>query len=262
MRESLQKSRTNSGRAFSQCLVDGDEAALARSRRIRRRSLLAALALQGALLAALVLVPLFATGSRLVYLRMTPLPPYRGSPRANPEAGRGKAGRRPAQDRAVRPGTPIYEPPRIPDAVATGDKANSNEPRVGGPGTKLPGVPGGTDGLPVGPRWTPELPPGPNLPHRPRAEVSEGVQQALLVHRVEPVYPLLARQIHLEGTVQLHAIIGRDGTVRSLEVLSGHPILARAAREAVSQWRYRPTLLSGQPVDVETHITVIFQLQR
>ena len=57
-------------------------------------------------------------------------------------------------------------------------------------------------------------------------------------------------------------IIRRDGTVRSLEVLTGHPILARAAREAVSEWRYRPTLLSGQPVEVETHITVIFQLQR
>ncbi len=264
MRESLQESRTSPGWAFSQCLVEGDEAAMTRSRRIRRRSLLAALALQSALLAALVLVPLFATGSRLVHFQMTPLPPYRGSPRANPEARQGKAGPRPAQDRPVRPDTRIYEPPRIPDTVATGDKANPNEPWVGGigHGTEPPGVPGGTEVVPVDRRWTPELSPAPKPPQGPRAVVSEGVQQALLVHRVEPVYPLLARQIHLEGTVQLHAIIGRDGTVRSLEVLNGHPILARAAREAVSEWRYRPTLLSGQPVEVETHITVIFQLRR
>jgi protein TonB len=102
----------------------------------------------------------------------------------------------------------------------------------------------------------------PKSPEKSQPLVSEGVQEALLMHRVEPIYPILAKQIHLQGTVQLHAVIGRDGAVRSLEVVSGHPILAQAAREAVSQWRYRPTLLSGEPVDVETYVTVIFQLQR
>ncbi len=94
-----------------------------------------------------------------------------------------------------------------------------------------------------------------------RLKRSEGVQQALLIHRVDPEYPAIARQAHLHGTVQLRAIIARDGTVRSIEVLSGHPILAKAAREAVSQWRYRPTRLNGEPVEVETYVTVIFQLQ-
>jgi protein TonB len=86
------------------------------------------------------------------------------------------------------------------------------------------------------------------------------VEQALLVYRVEPRYPALARQMHLEGTVRLHAVIGIDGAVRELEVESGHPLLARAARDAVLQWRYRPTRLNGEPVEVETTITVIFEL--
>jgi protein TonB len=87
------------------------------------------------------------------------------------------------------------------------------------------------------------------------------VKEALLIHRVEPHYPALARQMRLEGTVRLHAIIGIDGAVRELEVESGHPLLARAAREAVLQWRYRPTRLNGEPVEVETTIEVIFELE-
>jgi protein TonB len=89
---------------------------------------------------------------------------------------------------------------------------------------------------------------------------SEGVQAGLLIHRVEPDYPALARQTHLQGTVQLHAVIARNGSIESLEALSGHPLLVKAALDAVRQWRYRPTLLSGEPVEVETYITVHFVL--
>ncbi len=81
-----------------------------------------------------------------------------------------------------------------------------------------------------------------------------------LLHRVDPHYPKLAADLHLSGTVRLQATIGRDGSVRDLEILSGEPILARAAVEAVGQWRYRPTLLNGAPVEVETYITVKFAL--
>jgi protein TonB len=66
--------------------------------------------------------------------------------------------------------------------------------------------------------------------------------------------------MHLEGTVVLRAVIGRDGMVRSVEVVTGHPMLAKAAREAVLEWRYQPTLLNGEPVEVETAITVHFVL--
>ncbi len=264
MRENIAESQSTSGSLLRQCLVEGDEAAVARSQRMRRRSLLISLALQAALLAALVLLPLLATGSRLVYLRMTPVPPYPVSPHGNPDAPGGTA--RPPKAHPVHPNTPIYPPPRVPGPVSTADRG-SNDSRLSdvGPETGPPGIPGGTQVGPVDPRWTsrmPAAPPAVGPQAKPRPVVSEGVQQAMLAHRVDPVYPEFARRIHLEGTVQLHAVIGRDGAVRSLEVLRGHPILAQAAREAVSQWRYRPTLLNGEPVEVETYVTVIFQLQR
>ena len=86
--------------------------------------------------------------------------------------------------------------------------------------------------------------------------------QAQLISRIEPRYPPLAIQTKTEGTVYLHAIISRDGRITSLDVISGHPLLVQAALEAVRQWRYRPTMLNGEPVEVETSITVIFKLQR
>lgn len=86
--------------------------------------------------------------------------------------------------------------------------------------------------------------------------------QGQLVRQVQPRYPEIARTIHLSGTVRLEAIIGIDGTVRSLNLLNGNPILARAAVDAVRQWRYRPTLLNGAPVEVETYITVNFVLSQ
>jgi periplasmic protein TonB len=86
------------------------------------------------------------------------------------------------------------------------------------------------------------------------------IQAAQLISRVQPVYPVLARQSGIQGVVVLHAIIARDGGVNELQVISGHPLLVKAALDAVSQWRYQPTLLNGQPVEVETTITVSFVL--
>jgi protein TonB len=85
--------------------------------------------------------------------------------------------------------------------------------------------------------------------------------QAALIYRVEPVYPVIAKQIHLGGAVHLRAIIKADGSVGELTLLDGNPILGIAAETAVRQWRYKPTLLSGQPVEVETIITVNFVLE-
>jgi protein TonB len=91
-------------------------------------------------------------------------------------------------------------------------------------------------------------------------KVSEGVMAAALITQVQPSYPSAARMMHLSGEVILHATIGKDGSVRELQVLSGNPILVQAAVSAVREWRYRPTLLNGEPVDVETTITVKFVL--
>ncbi|MEW5978069.1 MAG: energy transducer TonB [Acidobacteriota bacterium] len=88
------------------------------------------------------------------------------------------------------------------------------------------------------------------------------VRPADLIRHVKPTYPLLAREARIEGRVILEAIIGKDGQVTEVKLLSGHPLLVGAAIEAVRLWRYRPTLLNGQPVEVLTQITVNFTLSR
>jgi len=88
------------------------------------------------------------------------------------------------------------------------------------------------------------------------------IDPALLIHRVEPEYPPLAKQLHREGRVQLHAIIGTDGTIQSLQIVSGDPFFLISARDAVQQWRYRPTILNGQPVEIDTYITVVYTMRQ
>jgi protein TonB len=95
-----------------------------------------------------------------------------------------------------------------------------------------------------------------------RRKTSELQQMAQLIRRVEPVYPPLARQIQREGKVELHAIISPSGTIESLEVISGDPLFIQSALSAVREWRYRPTILSGHPIEIDTHITVIYTLSR
>jgi len=92
--------------------------------------------------------------------------------------------------------------------------------------------------------------------------VSEGVQEAKILKRVMPVYPPLARSARISGVVRLVGIIARDGTIRNLQLVSGHPLLAPAAIQAVQQWVYRPTLLSGEPVEVIAPIDVVFTLSQ
>ncbi|HZR56949.1 MAG TPA: energy transducer TonB [Terriglobales bacterium] len=92
--------------------------------------------------------------------------------------------------------------------------------------------------------------------HPPMSHMMEGN----LVHRVEPVYPALARQTRIQGAVLLRAMISKNGEIENLQLLSGHPMLAPAAIEAVRQWRYRPYFLNGDPVEVETQVTVKFTL--
>lgn len=91
--------------------------------------------------------------------------------------------------------------------------------------------------------------------------VSQGVAQGLLIKRVQPVYPPQARSTHLEGAVGLLATISKDGSVTDLKQLSGDALLGRAAMDAVKQWKYRPYLLDGQPVEIQTQITVNFKAQ-
>jgi protein TonB len=90
--------------------------------------------------------------------------------------------------------------------------------------------------------------------------VSRGVSEGLLIHQVKPTYPHLAVITHVQGEVILQAVIGKDGTIQNLRVVSGHPMLIKAAVDAVQQWRYRPYLLNGEPVEVETQVRVNFTI--
>jgi protein TonB len=87
------------------------------------------------------------------------------------------------------------------------------------------------------------------------------VQAANLIYQVKPVYPPIAITTRTQGVVVLEAVIGKDGSVDQLRVISGHPLLTRAALEAVQEWKYRPTMLGGEPVEVSTTVTVTFTLQ-
>ena len=126
-------------------------------------------------------------------------------------------------------------------------------PPTNGAFTDIPG-----QGIIAGNAPTVPSPPKPTGPTR----IQQGgiVTEASILSQTRPVYPTLARQAHIQGSVVLHAIIGKDGRVAQLEVMSGHPLLVQAALDAVKQWLYKPTLLNGDPVEVDTTITVTFTL--
>jgi periplasmic protein TonB len=122
------------------------------------------------------------------------------------------------------------------------------------------GVPGGQMGGVIGGiiSSTPVAVPKVAAPQRVR--VSSGVVTGLKIRDVKPMYPPLARQARIQGTVVLQALISKTGDIENLQLISGHPMLAPAAIEAVKQWKYKPYLLNGEPVEVETQVQVNFTL--
>jgi protein TonB len=162
-------------------------------------------------------------------------------------------------------------PKSIPKQIAMIKEDELPDPGAAGVVGGVPGgVPGGTPGGVIGgiigaaPVAPPPPPPKvevqkPVTPQRIR--VGGNVQAAKIVNQPKPVYPPLAKQARIQGTVRFTAIIGRDGTIQNLQLISGHPLLVPSAQEAVKQWRYQPTLLNGEPVEVITQIDVNFTLQ-
>jgi len=251
---------------LSGCLVESDPATIARARQAKRHALLVAILLQVLLVGLLVLAPLLGAVEKLpqTVRIFTPTPPYRGVPRPSETTRnpRPPAGRAPL----LRNEQPIYQPRSIPADVADIKDppdviAASAEP-VGR--NSILGDPNGTIDLDAPGERRGAVPKAPETPAKPKGpvHVSEPVQLARLVRRVEPVYPRMLITNRIEGKVELRAVIAKDGTIQSLEVLSGNPLFVRAAREAIEQWRYQPTMLNGEPVEVETIITVVFTLRR
>lgn len=249
---------------LSHCLMESDAETTRLARRTRRRSMLLSTLIEAALLVAAVVIPLFASQALPRVFNQTPIPAPRGvTPLETRPPGPSKS--------TSAPGRPsrwsgIVPPIRVPTSIAPADRPSSasSEPPEG---TGLPvGVPGGDPNIPSGlfdpTRSAP--PPAPLRPtETPRAPRRISiVNHARLIHRVEPVYPALARQTRTEGKVEVRAVIAIDGSMKYVEVLSSHPFFVEATKQAVMQWRYHPTTLNREPVEVETRITVIFTMGR
>ena len=219
-----------------------------------------------ALVGALVLFPLIHTQAlSLAQLKtqwiIVPSPP---PPPPAPAAAKSAGVKRP---QPTRPGV-LLIPERIPTTV--GQFIDEPEPlEVPGvvcPECVLGSVPDGTKGgILTSPFWTAQTsPPPPVAPVKPRMpiqiRVGGQVEAARAISRPMPDYPPLARMARVQGTVRLEAVISTDGRIQNLRVLAGHPLLVNAALEAVARWRYQPTLLNGEPVEVVTQIDVNFAL--
>ena len=246
---------------FADSLLDSGQQEKTR----RRFAAVLSFTFQCLLIGALLIVPLMFTEELprqqlLTFLEAPPPPP------PPPPA--------PAVARVVRQiqsdlltGGQLRTPSRIPEKVQMIREEEAPPPLpmggvVGGvpggiPGGQLGGVIGGilsqTSSLAALPKLAIPAPPK-------RIRISQGVTKGLLIQKIEPKYPPLALGARIAGQVLLRAIIGKDGDIKELDLLSGHPMLAPAAIAAVRQWRYRPFLLNGEPIEVETTVTVTFQI--
>ncbi len=218
--------------------------------------------IQVAAVCILILIPLIYTEALPKQQLMTflvappPPPPPPPPPAATPVV------------RAVRAVSEMTDgqlrtPTKIPEKIAMIKEEEAPPPSMGTGGV-VGGVPGGVPGGQIGGviggivSSTPVAVPKVATPTRVR--VSGGVQEGLLVHKIQPTYPPLARTARIQGQVVLQAVISKAGTIENLHLVTGQPMLVQAAMDAVKQWRYRPYVLNGEPVEVETTITVNFTL--
>jgi protein TonB len=217
--------------------------------------------LQAILLGILILIPLIYTEALPKQQLMTFLvaPPPPPPPPPPPAAQQIKVVKQIISE--INNGQ-LRTPTKIPEKVQMIKEEEA--PPAAGIGGVVGGVPGGIPGGQMGGviggiiSSTPVAVPKVATPQRVR--VSQGVSQGLLIHQVKPAYPPLARQARIQGAVVLQAVIAKDGTIQGLRVVSGHPMLTGSAVEAVKQWRYKPYFLNGEPVEVETVVTVNFTL--
>ncbi len=228
---------------------------------------LASFMLQCLLVGVLLLLPLYFTqelpAAQLLTFLVAPPPP----PPPPPPAAQQSARIMKQIQSDLLSGGELRTPTRIPQKVQMIKEEEAPPPMPGGDGV-VGGVPGGIPGGQLGGviggivsstsnlAYVPKL--QPVMPQRIR--ISQGVTNGLLIHKVEPSYPTLAKAARIQGDVVLKAIIDKEGNIQDLQLVSGHPMLVPAAIDAVKQWHYRPYLLNGQPVEVETTITVIFTL--
>jgi protein TonB len=251
--EEIKKSAGQIG-TLDSCLIEGDSEQKARERKTKRRALVISIALQSLAILALVLVPLLGHTEKISLSTVTPMPPYYHHP-VRPVVEHTTV-RQPIR-------TGFYQPTTISHVIVTHDPSiNNNPPPPGIIDMGEVNRPGDVTGLIPVEGTGPAQPDDPNRNQKKRLVRGGDVQQAMLIRRVEPSYPPLMRSIRRSGKVEIRAIISVDGTIESLQVISGDPGFHQSALQAVGQWRYRPTILNGQPVEVETIVTVVYTLNQ
>ena len=244
---------------LERCLIDGDASTQARDRFRRGEALGISLFIESAALALLVVAPLLTSVAQPHINSKLNMPVAFGGSRTPAQP--------PRQPSTIRKSEKFHVPtftfalaPTLPRPAAREEENAESANSAAGP----LGNPYSSDGVPIfaQPVNAPvQLPAEIKKPEEKRVlRVSEPMQQAQLIERIVPRYPALARQTRKEGTVLLHAIINVEGRITRLEVVSGSPLFVQDAMDAVRQWRYRPTYLNGEPVEVETSITVIFRM--
>jgi len=235
--------------SLSVCLVDGNAEQNARERKIKRRALILSVSVQTIGLTALAIAPMLAKPAELAMRTIPPVPIYTSRP-THPHT---------VHSRAPRPNPgwcltcPINSKPQIQRTEATTRSGTEEAPIV-----ETSDGPGATFAIAES---RPQPPHEAESTHVTQVVHRTQVDPAMLLRRIEPIYPPIAKQTRQSGKVELHALIGTDGLIQSLEVVSGNPLLVKSALDAVKQWRYRPTYLNGQAVEVDTYITVIYSLQ-
>ncbi len=217
-------------------------------------------ALQVLLIGILILIPLIYTDAlpktQLMTFLVAPPPP---PPPPPPPAA---APVRVVKMQSEMVNGQLRTPTKIPDKVQM-IKEEEAPPDLGAggvPGGVPGGIPGGSAGGVIGGIISTQAANIPKIVVPQRVRVSSGVSTGLLIKKVTPNYPQLAKQARIQGSVVLQAEISKEGTIQNLQLISGHPMLAPAAIEAVKQWRYKPYLLNGEPVAVETQVVVNFSL--
>ena len=238
---------------FGECLVEGNAEDKRRGRKIKRRAIAISVALQSLGLTVLVIAPMVAKPPDLTVRTMMPIPPY--NPPHTPHVASDPIP--PINNHHVCVVCPTAPIAPIDHSFTHADAPPDNGPEVPGAGAASPSsglVPEIFDS-----RTQPRKPE--EVPDKKRVVIGH-IDPALLVNRVEPVFPPLLRQLRRNAKVELRAVIATDGTVQSLQVVSGDPLCVQSALNAVRQWRYKPTLLNGQPVEVDTFITVIYTVNQ
>jgi protein TonB len=212
------------------------------------------------IIGVMVLIPLIFTEAlpkgQMMFLLVAPPPPPPPPPPAAAAVQHVKVIQTDIVNGELR--TPTKIPQKI--KMIQEDEAPPAMAATGVVGGVPGGIPGGSMGGVIGSVLSSTPTVAPHIATPQRVRVSAGVTNGLLVHRVNPVYPPLARQARIQGMVMLQAQISKDGSIENLQLISGHPMLAPAAIEAVKQWKYKPYLLNGEPVEVDTQVQVNFTL--